>query len=125
GLLGTTSSYKLMKECDTFLMIGSTFPYSEFLPKEGQAHGVQIDIDPTMLSLRYPMEVALTGDAAATLSALFPLLEQKTGTGWRQTIEKATRDLWEAEEKTAKLSADPLNPELPFWELSSQLPEHA
>jgi pyruvate dehydrogenase (quinone) len=125
GLLGTTASYKLMKECDTLLMIGSTFPYSEFLPKEGQARAVQIDIDPTMLSLRYPMDVALTGDAAATLSALLPLLETKTDTSWRKVIEKATAAMWEAEEKKAKLSADPLNPELPFWELSSRLPENA
>ena len=74
GLLGTKASWQLMRECDTFLMIGSTFPYSEFLPKEGQAKAVQIDLDPTMLSLRYPMDVALTGDAAATLAALLPLL---------------------------------------------------
>ena len=67
-----------MIECDTLLMIGSGFPYSEFLPKEGQARGVQIDIDPEMLSLRYPMEVNLVGDAAETLRALLPLLEQKT-----------------------------------------------
>ena len=125
GLLGTTASYKLMKDCDTLLMIGSTFPYSEFLPKEDQARGVQIDIDPTMLSLRYPMEVALTGDAAATLSALLPLLEQKTVSDWRRSVEQNVREMWEAEEKLAKLAADPLNPELPFWELTGRLPDDA
>ena len=125
GLLGTTASYKLMKECDTFLMIGSTFPYSEFLPTEGQARGVQIDIDPTMLSLRYPMEVALTGDAAATLAALLPMLSQKTDTKWRDTIEKSVKEMWEAEEKLAKIEATPLNPELPFWQLSLRLPDNA
>ncbi len=78
GLLGTKPSWKLMSECDTLLMIGSGFPYSEFLPKEGQARGVQIDIEPDMLSLRYPMEVGLVGDAAETLRALLPLLTQKT-----------------------------------------------
>ena len=75
-----------MMDCDTLLMIGSGFPYSEFLPKEGQARGVQIDIEPDMLSLRYPMEVNLVGDAAETLRALLPLLEQKTDTAWREEI---------------------------------------
>ena len=125
GLLGTSASYKLMKECDTFLMIGSTFPYSEFLPKEGQARGVQIDIDPTVLALRYPMEVALTGDATMTLRALLPLLGQKTDGSWRDAIEKNVSDMWANEEKVARLDAQPLNPELPFWELSDRLPPDA
>ena len=77
GMLGTKPSYEMMMDCDTLLMIGSGFPYSEFLPKEGKARGVQIDIEPDMLSLRYPMEVNLVGDAAETLRALLPLLEQK------------------------------------------------
>jgi pyruvate dehydrogenase (quinone) len=122
GLLGTSASYKLMKECDTFLMIGSTFPYSEFLPKEGQAKGVQIDIDPTMLALRYSMDVALTGDAKATLQRLLPLLSQKTDTSWRDAIEKNVAEMWDHEEKVAKLDANPLNPELPFWQLSQLMP---
>ena len=86
GMLGTLPSYKLMMECDTLLMIGSGFPYSEFLPKEGQARGVQIDLDPAMLSIRYPMEVNLTGDAKATLAALLPLLEQNENGEWREDI---------------------------------------
>src|SRR6201992_1091856 len=77
GLLGTKSSWEMMRDCDTLLMVGTTFPYSEFLPKEGQAKCVQIDLDPTILSLRYPADVALAGDAAATLKSLLPLLEQK------------------------------------------------
>ena len=82
GLLGTRPSWEMMQGCDTLLMIGSSFPYAEFLPKEGGARGVQIDIDPRMLSIRYPMEVNLVGDAAATLQALLPLLEtKKTGRG--------------------------------------------
>ena len=64
GLLGTKPSWDLMKDCDTLLMVGSSFPYSEFLPEEGQARGVQIDIDGRMLGIRYPMEVNLVGDAA-------------------------------------------------------------
>ncbi|HAQ24473.1 MAG TPA: thiamine pyrophosphate-requiring protein, partial [Pseudomonas sp.] len=78
GLLGTEPSYKLMTECDTLLMIGSGFPYSEFLPEESQARGVQIDLKADMLGLRYPMEVNLHGDAAETLRALLPLLTEKT-----------------------------------------------
>ena len=71
GLLGTKPSWTLMNECDTLLMIGSSFPYSEFLPKPGQARGIQIDIDGRVLSMRYPMEVNLVGDSAETLRALF------------------------------------------------------
>jgi pyruvate dehydrogenase (quinone) len=122
GLLGTTASWKLMKECDTFLMIGSTFPYSEFLPKEGQAKAVQIDIDAAMLSLRYPADVALVGDAGETLRALLPLLDRKTDRTWRDSIENNVENMWEEEERKAKLPADPLNPELPFWELSQLIP---
>jgi pyruvate dehydrogenase (quinone) len=123
GLLGTKASYALMQDCDTLLMIGSTFPYSEFLPKEGQAKAVQIDIDPAMLSLRYPMDVSLVGDAAATLRALLPQLRSRSNGKWRETVEKQTRETWQEEEKKARLPADPLNPELMFWELSSRLPE--
>lgn len=125
GLLGTKASYTLMKECDTLLMIGSTFPYSEFLPKEGQARGVQIDIDPAMLSLRYPMDAALVGDAALTLRALLPRLRRRENGKWRDTVEKAARDTWHEEGERAHLAADPLNPELMFWELSSRLPDRA
>jgi pyruvate dehydrogenase (quinone) len=125
GLLGTKASYRLMMECDTLLMIGSTFPYSEFLPKEGQAKAVQIDIDPTMLSLRYPMDVALTGDAAATLQALLPLLTPKPRGKWRESVEKNVTDWWSDEEARARLDADPLNPEYFFWELSSRVPERS
>src|SRR5215207_1664565 len=78
GLLGTKASWDLMQGCDTLVMIGSGFPYAEFLPPVGQARGVQIDIDAGMLGLRYPMEVNLLGDAGATLAALLPLLQQKT-----------------------------------------------
>ena len=84
GLLGTKPSWDLMKGCDTFLMVGSAFPYSEFLPKPGDARGVQIDIDGTMLSLRYPMEVSMVGDSAVTLRALLPLLKQKPASDWRE-----------------------------------------
>lgn len=125
GLLGTTASYKLMRDCDTLLMVGSTFPYSEFLPKEGQAKAVQIDIDPTMLSLRYPMDVTLVGDAALTLRALAPLLKTKSRSSWRESIEKNVKEMWEEEEARAHLPAHPLNPELPFWAFSQVCPPDA
>ncbi len=113
-----------MKDCDTLLMVGSSFPYSEFLPKPGSARGVQIDIKGDKLSLRYPMEVNLVGDSAATLSALLPLLEQKTDTSWRETIKANVEDWWKVLEARAMKSADPINPQRVFWELSPRLPEN-
>jgi len=124
GLLGTKPSWDLMKECDTFFMIGSGFPYSEFLPKPGDARGVQIDIDGAMLSLRYPMEVSMVGDSAASLRALLPLLTQKTDTSWREKIERNVVDWWKVLEARAMTSADPLNPQRVFWELSPLLPDN-
>jgi pyruvate dehydrogenase (quinone) len=121
GLLGTKASWTLMKECDTLLMVGSTFPYGEYLPKEGQARCVQIDLDPKMLSLRYPADVALVGDSALTLRALQPLLKRKSNGKWRDTIERASRDWWLETEKRAHLEADPINPERVYWEMSEHL----
>ena len=91
GLLGTKPSWELMQECDTLLMVGSSFPYSEFLPEEGQARGVQIDLDGRMLGIRYPMEVNLVGDSAETLRALLPRLERKQDRSWREQIEHGSR----------------------------------
>ena len=125
GLLGTEPSWKLMTECDTLLMIGSGFPYSEFLPEEGQARGVQIDIEPGMLSLRYPMEVNLVGDSSETLKALLPLLSDRSGHDWRGRIEGWTRDWWKKLEARAKEPANPINPQRVTWELSPRLPERA
>jgi pyruvate dehydrogenase (quinone) len=124
GLLGTKPSWDLMKECDTFLMIGSAFPYSEFLPKPGQARGVQIDIDGTRVSLRYPMDVNLVGDSAVTLRALLPLLEQKQAPAWRKAIETGVASWWKTLEERALQPANPINPQRVFWELSKRLPEN-
>jgi len=123
GLLGTEPSWKMMQECDTLLVVGSGFPYSEFLPKEGAARAVQIDRDPSMLSLRYPMEVNLAGDAAATLRALLPLLEKKADASWRKRIGGWTESWWKLLEKRAMTKADPVNPQRVFWELSPRLPD--
>jgi pyruvate dehydrogenase (quinone) len=123
GLLGTKPSWDLMMGCDTLLMVGSSFPYSEFLPEEGQARGVQIDIDGRMIGIRYPMEVQLVGDAAATLRALIPLLERKEDRSWREQIEHSTAKWWELMEERALESADPINPQRLFFELSKRLPD--
>ncbi|MET4071343.1 thiamine pyrophosphate-dependent acetolactate synthase large subunit-like protein [Bradyrhizobium sp. S3.2.6] len=125
GLLGTEPSYKMMMDCDTLLMVGSGFPYAEFLPKEGSAHGVQIDVDASMLSIRFPMEVGLVGDAVETLRALLPRLRQKTDDTWRKAIEANVRTWWEMLEERAKQPAAPVNPQRVTWELSPRLPDLA
>ncbi len=122
GLLGSKPSSDLMNDCDTLLMVGTGFPWSEFLPKSGKARAVQIDIDPTMLGIRYPTEVNLQGDSAETLRALLPLLEQKSDAAWRDGIAKAMREWWELMDKRAHASANPVNPQRVTWELSPRLP---
>jgi pyruvate dehydrogenase (quinone) len=125
GLLGTKPSYDLMTECDTLLMVGSGFPYAEFLPSEGAARGVQIDLEPGMLSLRYPMEANLVGDAAPTLGALIPLIRQKMDRSWRERVEGNVRDWWKTLEARALASAKPVNPQRVVWELSPRIPDNA
>ncbi len=123
GLLGTKPSWDMMNDCDTLLMVGSGFPYSEFLPKEGQAKGIQIDIDARFLSLRYPMDVNLHGDSKETLSALIPLLEYKSDRSWQNTIMENIKDWWKSLEAKAMIDAKPINPQRVFWELSPKLPD--
>ena len=123
GLLGTKPSWDLMKECDTFLMVGSAFPYSEFLPEPGAARGVQIDIDGANLSLRYPMEYNLVGDSKATLAALLPLLDRKQDRSWQDGIAKNVADWWTLVEDRAMVGAKPINPQRIFHELSPLLPD--
>lgn len=125
GLLGTKPSSDMMQNCDTLLMIGSGFPWTEFLPQEGQARAVQIDIDPAMLGLRYPSEVNLHGDAAETLRALLPLLEHKQDRSWQEDIALQVRDWWTLMEERALAPANPVNPQRVVWEMSPQLPENA
>ncbi|HJV26922.1 MAG TPA: thiamine pyrophosphate-requiring protein [Aromatoleum sp.] len=123
GLLGTKPSWDLMNGCDTLLMVGSGFPYSEFLPAEGKARGVQIDIDPRMLNLRYPMEVCLVGDSKETLQALIPHLVAKKDRSWRTEVEKGVERWWRVLEARAMNAAKPINPQRVFWELSPRLPD--
>jgi pyruvate dehydrogenase (quinone) len=123
GLLGTKPSAELMQDCDTLLVVGSSFPYSEWLPEEGKARGVQIDIDGRLIGLRYPMEANLVGDAAVTLRALIPLLRRKEDRSWRERIEGEVERWWEILEARAMQDADPVNPQRVFHELSSRLPD--
>jgi pyruvate dehydrogenase (quinone) len=125
GLLGTKPSWDMMQGCDTLLMVGSSFPYSEFLPEEGQARGVQIDIDGRMLGIRYPMEVNLVGDSAETLRALMPRLEHKQDRSWREELEGEIVKWWELMDRRAEQPANPINPQLVFHELSKRLPDGA
>ena len=129
GLLGTRPSYELMNDCDTLLVIGSNFPYTQFMPpfdgNEPQVRAVQIDVDPTMVGLRYPFEVNLVGDAAETLRRLAPLLQRKDDRDWRDTVQKNVDRWWQVMAGRAQVSADPINPEQVFAELSPRLPEDA
>jgi pyruvate dehydrogenase (quinone) len=125
GLLGTEPSWDMMMGCDTLLMVGSSFPYSEFLPEEGKSRGVQIDLDGRMIGIRYPMEAHLVGDARATLTALQPLLQRKTDRAWREEIEEHVASWWRLMEERAMDGADPINPQRVFHELSARLPDRA
>src|SRR5207248_10428258 len=124
GLLGSTASYYMASHCDTLFMVGSNFPYAEWLPKEGQAKGVQIDIDGRNLGIRYPMDVLLVGDAKDTLHALSPKLRRKEDRSWREDIERGVAEEWRVVEDRAQLPADPMNPQLVAHELSLRLPDN-
>ena len=125
GLLGTRPSYELMQGCDTLLTVGSSFPYTQFLPDFGQARAVQIDIDGRYVGMRYPYELNLVGDARATLRALIPLLERKEDRSWREDIEAKVTRWWQTMEQEAMVEADPVNPMRLFHELSTRLPADA
>jgi pyruvate dehydrogenase (quinone) len=125
GLLGSRPSYELMSGCDTLLIVGSNFPYAEFLPNEGQARAVQIDIDPKLIGIRYPLEVQLVGDAKETLKELLALLQRKADRSWREQIEERVEEWWKLTEERAMQDADPMNPQRVVWELSERLPDDA
>lgn len=124
GLLGTGPSWDMMSECDTLLMVGSSFPYSEFLPEEGQAKAVQIDIEGKMLGIRYPMTLNLQGDSKTTLQALIPYLKRKEDRSWRNKIEDNIDKWWKILDGRAHNSADPINPQYVYQELSKRLPDN-
>ncbi|SFQ53764.1 pyruvate dehydrogenase (quinone) [Amycolatopsis arida] len=125
GLLGTRPSYEMMRDCDTLLIVGSNFPYTQFLPEFGQARAVQIDIDGSLIGMRYPTEINLVGEAKRTLTALLPLLQHKEDRSWRETIERNVVDWWQTMEQQAMLDAKPVNPIRVVHELSPRIPEDA
>jgi pyruvate dehydrogenase (quinone) len=124
GLLGSKPSWDLMQNCDALLVVGSSFPYAEFYPPKFKAKGVQIDRDGRNLSLRYPMDVNLKGDAKETLQALIPLLDRKRDRAWQNRIIEGVKDWWKVIEARAMNDANPINPERVFWELSPRLPDN-
>ncbi|WP_308815657.1 thiamine pyrophosphate-requiring protein [Sphingomonas sp. GV3] len=125
GLLGTKPSWDMMQDCDTLLMIGTGFPWAEFLPPDGQVRCVQIDIDAGMLSLRYPADVPLHGGAKETLEALIPLVEAKGDRSWLTGIEANVATWWQTLEERAHAAANPVNPQRVVWEMSPRLPANA
>lgn len=125
GLLGTRPSYELMRDCDTLVIIGSNFPYSQFLPDFDQARAVEIDIDGRFIGMRYPTEVNLVGDSRATLQALLPLIETKKDRAWRETVEQNVTRWWQTVEAEAAVEADPINPMKIVAELSERIPDNA
>lgn len=125
GLLGTRPSYELMRDCDTLFTIGSSFPYTQFLPEFGQARGVQVDIDATVVGMRYPNEVNIVADAGATLHALIPKLQRQQSRSWRETIESNVERWWRTMQMEASVESDPINPLRLFAELSPRLPHDA
>ena len=125
GLLGTRPSYELMRDCDTLLIVGSNFPYTQFLPEFGQARAVQIDDDGASIGMRYPTELNIVADAKATLTAMLPHLRRRIDTAWRDTVEKNVRHWWSVLEEQSTVPADPVNPMRVAWELSKRLPANA
>ena len=125
GLLGTRPSYEMMMDCDTLLTVGSNFPYTQFMPKFGQARAVQIDHDARLVGMRYPYEINLVGDAQRTLAALIPLLKPKEDRSWRQGIESNVAGWWDTMARQAMTDADQVNPMRIFADLSDRLPNDA
>jgi pyruvate dehydrogenase (quinone)/pyruvate oxidase len=121
GLLGTKPSQDALEECDTLLMVGTSFPYIEFLPKPGQARGVQIELDPMRIGLRYPVEVGLVGDCARTLQALLPLLTRKTERGFLESAQERMKGWLELMEERATRTDSPMKPQVLAHELGRRL----
>ncbi len=121
GLLGTKPSQDALEECDTLLMAGTSFPYIEFLPKPGQARGVQIELDPMRIGLRYPVEVGLVGDCARTLQALLPLLTRKTERGFLESAQERMKGWLELMEERATRTDSPMKPQVLAHELGRRL----
>jgi len=121
GLLGTRPSQDALEQCDTLLMAGTSFPYIEFLPKPGAARGVQIDIDPTRIGLRYPVEAGLVGDARRVLAALLPLLRRHEDRRFLEHAQEGMRAWWTLMEEQGTRRDIPMKPQVVAWELGNRL----
>jgi pyruvate dehydrogenase (quinone)/pyruvate oxidase len=125
GLLGTKPSQEALENCDTLLMIGTSFPYIEFLPKPGQARAVQIELDPKRIGLRYPVEVGLVGDSRRTLQRLLPMLRRNKYRKFLDKAQSGMRDWWELMQTYGTRTVKPMKPQVIAWELGKQLAENA
>lgn len=126
GLLGSLPSVHQMSGCDTLVMLGTNYPYSQFLPKSGQARAIQVDLKPEQMGLRYPTELNLWGDVKQTLTALIPLLEQKTDLSWQEEVAHGMVE-WENEMEAQAMEHydDGVNPRRVYFELNKRLPPRA
>ena len=125
GLLGTRPSQEALEECDTLLIVGTSFPYIEYLPKPGQAKAIQIELDPRRVGLRYPVQVGLVGDSRRTLEALLPLLQRKDDRGFLEKAQHGMREWWQLMEEQGTLRSAPMKPQVVAWELGKRLRDDA
>jgi pyruvate dehydrogenase (quinone) len=125
GLLGTKPSQEALESCDTLLMVGTSFPYIEYLPKPGQARAVQIDIDPLRIGLRYAVEVGLVGDSARTLDLLMPYLHRREDRGFLEKAQKDMAEWWETMDERGTLRDIPMKPQVVGYELNKLLHDDA
>jgi pyruvate dehydrogenase (quinone) len=125
GLLGTRPSSEAMEQCDTLLMIGTSFPYLEFFPKPNQARGVQIDMDPARLGLRYPVEAGLVGDSRKTLQKLLPMLRRNQERTFLKKAQRGMKKWWELMEQQGTRADKPMKPQVVAWELGKCLRDDA
>jgi pyruvate dehydrogenase (quinone) len=125
GLVGTKPSLEAIENCDTLFIVGSSFPYIEFYPKPGKARGVQIDLDPTRIGLRYPVEVGLVGDSQRTLQNLLPMVDRKEERSFLEKAQEAMKDWWKLMEERGTREDTPMKPQVVAWELGKRLREDA
>jgi pyruvate dehydrogenase (quinone) len=125
GLLGTRPSQEAIEHCDTLLMVGTSFPYVEFLPKPGQARGVQIELDPIRIGLRYPVEVGLVGDSRRTLQALIPMLRRHDDRSFLEKAQKGMADWWKVMEQHGSHKEKPMKPQVVATQLNQRLTDDA
>jgi pyruvate dehydrogenase (quinone) len=125
GIIGTRPSQEAFENCDGFLIVGSATPFAEFWPQPGQARGVQIDLDPSRIGLRYPVEVGLCGDARGALVELLPMLERKSDRSFLERAQQGMCRWWDLLREQACDDSVPMRPQAVTWHLSELLPDNA